>query len=91
MVRDTRRARMRTMPRPIRRVEETPESRALDTTAREFNRVEARLVELRERLKQDVVAAVKAGMSKAEAARRAGYSREYVSRLVADSETDRAS
>lgn len=74
------------MPRPIRRVQETPESRALDTTAREYNRVEARLIELRERLQRDVVAAVKAGMSKAEAGRRSGYSREYVSRLVADAE-----
>jgi len=77
---------MRTMPRPIRRVEETPESRALDATAREYNRVEGRLLELRERLQRDVIAAVRAGMSKAEAGRRAGYSREYVSRLVADSE-----
>lgn len=75
---------MRTMPRPIRRVEETPESRALDATAREYNQVEARLVKLRGRLQRDVVAAVRAGMSKAEAARRAGYSREYVSRLVSD-------
>jgi hypothetical protein len=76
------------MPRPIRRVQETPESRTLDVTAREYNRVEARLFELRERLQRDVVAAVKAGMSKAEAGRRAGYSREYVSRLVADSDSD---
>lgn len=75
---------MRTMPRPIRKVTETPESRALDTTAREYDRVEKRLLDLREQLKRDVVAAVHAGLSRAEAARRAGYSREYVSRLVAE-------
>lgn len=77
---------MRTMPRPIRRVQETPESRTLDATAREYNRLEGRLLELRDQLKRDAIAAVRAGMSKAEAARRSGYTREYISRLVAEAE-----
>lgn len=77
---------IRTVPRSRRRVEETPEAQALDATAREFARVEARLEVLREQLRSDAVAAVKAGMSKAEAGRRAGYSREYVSRLVTEAD-----
>lgn len=75
------------MPRAIRRTPDTPEARALDEIRRAFDRTEAQLERLREQLKAAVIAAVVEGdppMSKAEAARRAGYSREYVSRLVAD-------
>jgi CRP-like cAMP-binding protein len=75
---------MRSVPRPKRRVDETPEAQALDATAREFHRVEERLEALREQLRRDAIAAVRAGMSRAEAARRSGYTREYVSRLVTE-------
>lgn len=86
LVREVRRVTIRYVPRGKRRVDETPESAILDATAREFHRVEARLEALREQLRKDAVAAVRAGMSKAEAARRAGYTREYVSRLVTESD-----
>lgn len=75
---------MRHMPRPNRRVDETDASRRLDATVKEFDELEERLRAVRTRLQADVVAAVQAGLSKAEAARRAGYSREYVSRLVTE-------
>jgi hypothetical protein len=78
------------MPRSVRRVVETPESRALDATAREYHRVEARLYELREQLKRDAIKAVRAGLTRAEAARRSGYTREYVSRLVIEAEREAA-
>jgi hypothetical protein len=82
LIRDKRCVTIAHMPRSARRVAETPEAKALDEVAREFNRVEAQLERLRERLKLRAVEAVRAGMSKAEAGRRAGYSREYVSALV---------
>lgn len=77
---------MRTVPRYTRAVEETPQAEALEATVREFDRAQARLKALREQLQRDVIAAVQAGMSKAEAARRTGYSREHVSRLVSEAE-----
>lgn len=59
----------------------------MDAVAREFGRVEARLLNLREDLKAKAVAAVRAkAMTAAEAARRSGYSREYISRLVTEAE-----
>jgi CRP-like cAMP-binding protein len=73
------------MPRSTRKVADSPEARALDSVRREFDRVEARLEQLREDLKKAAVVAVRAKvMTGAEAARRAGYSREYVSRLVTE-------
>ncbi|MDG4791978.1 hypothetical protein O7626_39890 [Micromonospora sp. WMMD1102] len=58
------------------------EATALDEAARAFQRTEALLDRQREDLWNKIVAACRAGMSKAEAARRTGYSREYVSDLV---------
>lgn len=78
---------MRTVPRYTRTVEETPEAKALEATVREFDRAQARLKALRDQLQRDMIAAVHAGMSKAEAARRTGYSREHVSRLVSEAES----
>jgi hypothetical protein len=71
------------MPRSTRKITETPESRALDETARKFDEVEAQLYKLREQLVNDAVLAVRAGLPVAEAARRAKYSREHLSRLIA--------
>lgn len=82
MVRDPACVTIRNMPRSPRKVVETPESKALDAVVHDFNQTEERLNELRGQLKQAAIAAVRAGMSKAEAARRTGYSREYVSRFV---------
>lgn len=85
--RDLTRATIGSMPRPLRKVADTPEARALDSVRREFDKAEARLEDLREQLKAAAVAAVRAkAMTGAEAARRAGYSREYISRLAADAE-----
>jgi DNA-directed RNA polymerase specialized sigma24 family protein len=78
------------MPRPNRRVDETDASRRLDDTVKRFDEVEDALRKLRAELQIAVVEAVRAGLSKAEAARRAGYSREYVSRLVAQADDDGA-
>lgn len=77
------------MPRPTRKTVETPESEALDQVARDFHHLEQQLEDLREQLKARVVAAVLAGMSKAEAGRRAGYSREYVTTLVKAADAER--
>jgi hypothetical protein len=82
--RDPGRVTIRSVPRPIRKVVETPESRALDAVVREFDDVEDRLRTLRDEMKEKAIAAVRAGMSRAEAARRAKYSREYMSRLVSE-------
>lgn len=71
------------MPRPTRKVTETPESRALDATVGKFDQVEAQLYKLREQMVNDAVLAVRAGLPVAEAARRTKYSREHLSRLVA--------
>lgn len=84
LVRDPGRATIRSMPRPLRKVVETPELRALDATTREYNQVEARLYELRDKLLADAIAAIRAGLSIAEAARRTGYSREHLSRLYSE-------
>jgi hypothetical protein len=70
------------VPRPLRKSVDTPESRALDESVRAFDRLEAQLERQRADMQAKAVAAVRAGMSRAEAARRAKYSREYVSRLV---------
>lgn len=72
------------MPRPIRRVKDTPELRAFDATVREHNDAEARLYELRDKLVADAIKAIRAGLSIAEAARRSGYSREHLSRLYSE-------
>jgi hypothetical protein len=88
--RDKRRVTMGAMPRLNRRAQVTPESEHLDAVVRDFNRTEARLIELRAKLQDAVIAAVLDGkLSRAEAARRAGYSREHVSRLVTAAEEDR--
>jgi hypothetical protein len=81
-VRDLGCAILRVVPRSNRRVVETPESKRLDAVSREFTRAEERLRVLREDLKSATIAAVEAGLSVSEAARRAGYTREYVSKLV---------
>ncbi|MEU3452129.1 hypothetical protein ABZ671_00600 [Micromonospora sp. NPDC006766] len=73
------------MPRSHRKVVETPQSRALDATAREYNQTEDRLAELRDKLVADAIEAIRhGGLSIAEAARRAGYSREHLGRLFAE-------
>lgn len=58
------------------------EAAALDDAARAFQRTEALLDKQREALHAAIVKACRANMSKAEAARRTGYSREYISDLV---------
>lgn len=58
------------------------EATALDDAARAFQRTESLLDRQREDLWNKIVLACRAGMSKAEAARRTGYSREYISDLV---------
>lgn len=73
---------MRNVPRGPRQAQETPESLTLDVVAREYNRTEAKLKALHEQLIDATVKAVEAGMSKSEAARRTGYTREHVSRMV---------
>lgn len=82
-VRDTSCDTIRHVPRSHRRVEETPESKALDAISREFTRLEERMRPLREQLKAATLAAIEAGMSVSEAARRSGYTREYVHKLIA--------
>ncbi|MET8278239.1 hypothetical protein [Micromonospora sp. NPDC005174] len=72
------------MPRSIRKVTDTPQLRVFDATVREYNQVEERLYKLRDKLVEDAIAAIRAGLSIAEAARRSGYSREHLSRLYAD-------
>lgn len=72
------------MPRHHRKVQDTPELRVFDATVRDYNAAEARLFKLRDKLVEDAIAAIRAGLSIAEAARRSGYSREHLSRLYAD-------
>lgn len=72
------------MPRHHRKVTDTPELREFDATVRDYNTAEARLFKLRDKLVEDAIAAIRAGLSIAEAARRSGYSREHLSRLYAD-------
>src|ERR1700716_1172272 len=80
----SRYGRLRDMPRSSRRVfVESPESRALDEARRLADRTEAILERQLEDLKAKAIAAVVTKkLSTTEAARRAGYSREYVSKLV---------
>lgn len=79
--RDMAYATMRNVPRGPRRVQETPESLALDAAVHDFHRDEERLKRSHARVIEAAVAAVRKGMPKAEAARRIGYSREYFTRL----------
>lgn len=71
------------MPRPTRKVTETPESLALNEVVRRFDDVEAQLYKLREEMVTAAVLAIREGLPIAEAARRTKYSREHLSRLVA--------
>ena len=80
------------MPRVVRKIPDTPEVRALDAVAARYNDLESQLEKLRQELKDAVIAAVRSGLSKSEAARKSGYTREYVSRLVSDAnKADQAS
>ncbi len=73
------------MPR-ARNTSTSPEAQAIDEATKAFTRVEAQYERLRAELHAAIVAAVRAGVSKAEAGRRGGYSREYVTALVKDAD-----
>lgn len=60
----------------------TEEEQRLERAARAYRRAEKTLSDRRGELHEAVTAAVSAGMSKSEAARRTGYTREYVTTLV---------
>lgn len=60
----------------------TDEEQRLERATRAYRRAERTLSDRRSELHQAVTAAVAAGMSKSEAARRTGYTREYVTTLV---------
>lgn len=70
------------MPRSARRATTGPEADALDVAVAEYNETEALLAERHTALIEAMAVAVRAGMTKAEAARRAGYSREHASKLI---------
>lgn len=73
------------MPRSNRRVADSPELRALDEARRVYDHTEAiQQRQLAELKLAAVLAVLKGGLTRAEAARRAGYTREYMSRLVSD-------
>lgn len=77
---------------PISRNTSTaPEAAAIDEAARVYDKAEAAFNRAREELHRRIVAAVRVGVSRAEAARRSGYTREYVSGLVkaAEEKADR--
>jgi hypothetical protein len=65
-----------------RRVVINREVEALDAVVREYAETEERLRQLEVKMKRAAIEAVRAGLSRAEAGRRAGWSREYVSRFV---------
>lgn len=79
------------MPRSTRRATTGPEADALDRAVAEYNEIEALLAERHGVLIARMAKAVRAGMPKAEAARRAGYSREHGSKLIDAYERGRAS
>jgi hypothetical protein len=70
------------MPRSNRKATTGPAADALDAAVGAYNEVEALLAVRHDELLVAMVKAVRAGMPKAEAARRAGYSREHGSRLI---------
>jgi hypothetical protein len=71
------------MPRSTRRVVESPESRAVDEARRAYDKTEALLERQLEDLKTKAIVAILAKkLSIAEAARRVGYSREHMSKVV---------
>ena len=88
-IRDPGCATITDVPRPRRAPSVGPAADALDEARRTFDRTERQLERLRDELKCAVIAAVRAGMSKAEAGRRSGYSREYVTTLVKAADADR--
>lgn len=55
----------------------------LDEAAKAYRRAETVLNQRRDELHRAIVDAVAGGMSKSEAARRSGYTREYVTKLCA--------
>lgn len=55
---------------------------ALNKAAAAYVRADAVLSRRRASLQEAVIAAVRAGLTKSEAARRAGWTREYVTRLI---------
>ncbi len=88
-VRDRGHATIRPMPRP-RTNTTSPEATALDQAARDFTKAEQVADTKRKALHAAVVAAVRSGMSKSEAARRAGYTREHVADVVDKAAEDTA-
>ena len=91
LVRDPGRVTITDVPRPRRAPTTGPEADALDEARRTFDRIEAQLEKQRDVLKAAIVRAVRGGdMPKAEAGRRSGYSREYVTALVKAAEEQRA-
>lgn len=70
------------MPR-ARNTSTSPEADALDAAAKAFARLERQIEEARALLQGSAVDAIRSGMSVAEAARRAGYTREYMSKVYA--------
>ncbi|GAA0720187.1 hypothetical protein Drose_06475 [Dactylosporangium roseum] len=58
-----------------------PEADALDAAAKVFARIEEQFERARADLQAKAIAAIDADMSVAEAARRAGYTREHLSKV----------
>src|SRR5690348_7472245 len=78
-----KRVRIHHMPRSARRATTGPYADALDIAVAEYNEAEARLAEKHKELIAAMALAVRKNrMPKAEAARRAGYSREHGSKLI---------
>ena len=61
-----------------------PDTKTLEDAARAFQRARATLARRREELHAAIAQAVASGMSKSEVARRTGYTREYVAKIVGD-------
>jgi DNA-directed RNA polymerase specialized sigma subunit len=78
------------MPRRTRAYQETDASRTLDEVVKRYDRTEKQLAAISAELKEAVVAmgrevlAKQSDLTLAEVARRVGWSREYVSRVVAE-------
>jgi CRP-like cAMP-binding protein len=72
------------MPRSGRHSTDSPEGDAIDVAAEELTRAEETAEAKRRQLLDAMVQAAQVGMSKAEIARRAGYSREHASKVIAE-------
>lgn len=64
---------------------------ALDGVAKAFHRLDRQLDDQRKALHAAMIAATEAGASKSEIARRAGYTREYVAKIVGTDKDHHAS